>query len=72
MPKTTSPGISETSDTTVRCPACDREQSDRGQRSTCVRCGISPLPSFAYPRLSQLHPSRIEFKKERSYVADRR
>ena len=60
----------ETSDTTidlVRCPACNRLQEDRGQGSTCARCGISPLPSFSEPRESLLYPGRLQYK-ERAYA----
>ena len=33
----------------VTCIACRKEQTDRGQRATCIKCGISPIPSRAYP-----------------------
>ena len=39
----------------VCCPACGREQEDRGQGKTCERCGISPLPSAAYPPKHAMH-----------------
>ena len=39
----------------VRCPACGKEQEDRGQGKTCERCGISPLPSAAYPMEHPMH-----------------
>jgi hypothetical protein len=39
----------------VRCPACGKEQEDRGRGKTCERCGVSPLPSAAYPHGHSMH-----------------
>jgi len=39
----------------VACPCCKRKQADRGKRATCAHCGMSPMPSQAYPRNCCFH-----------------
>ena len=40
----------------VQCPVCDRMQTDRGQRATCEYCGMSPIPSYSYPKDCAFYP----------------
>jgi hypothetical protein len=40
----------------VSCPSCGRKQADLGKRTTCVECGLSPIPSYAYAKRCCFHP----------------
>ena len=40
----------------VRCAACHKAQYDYGQGQTCLYCGVSPIPSYAYPKKSSFYP----------------
>lgn len=40
----------------VRCANCQYLVIDEGRRSTCPKCGMFPLPSYAYPLTSSFHP----------------
>jgi len=56
---------------TVSCANCHREQPDQGRSSTCIHCGCSPLPSYAYTRDNGFYPQALR-KSLEEMVAERR
>jgi hypothetical protein len=49
----------------VTCPECGNEQGDMGRNVECEECGYSPMPSYSYPKKSNLRPPEWgEFKDE--------
>ena len=41
----------------VQCPACLKDQEDRGVDMSCTACGAFPLPSYYYKAKSVFHPN---------------
>lgn len=41
---------------TIQCANCGQRQEDEGKGATCLECGASPLPSYAYPVDSPFRP----------------
>ena len=62
--------------TLVTCLNCRTTQTDEGRRTTCIRCGFQPIPSYAYTKDNVFHPRftrRVAKRKSlKDMVAERR
>ncbi|MCK9570786.1 hypothetical protein M0R72_17685 [Candidatus Pacearchaeota archaeon] len=62
--------------TTVVCLNCRTTQEDLGKRTTCIKCGFQPIPSYSYTKDNVFHPRftrRVAKRKSlKDMVAERR
>jgi hypothetical protein len=58
----------------VTCLMCHTKQEDLGKRTTCIKCGFEPIPSYSYDRDNIFHPRFVRPRKKslKDLVTERR